>query len=136
MTPGVKLAQAHFESVVSNRVDDFDDQVSDTFRYEFLPPVFGAGPAMLRRWCATLFSIYRQWSFEITDAHEDKDSVVVRVNWRGFDPASPGDTAPEFIDVAMFAYTIKNGKFTQCTASYLEYDEHEELKPQREKYSD
>ena len=128
MTPGIKLAQAHFESVVSNRVEDFDHQVSDTFRYEFLPPVFGAGPVQLRRWCATLFSI--------TDAHEDNGTVMVRVNWRGFDPADPPNTAPEFIDVAMFAYTVKDGKFTQCTASYLEYDEHEELKPKHEKYSD
>ena len=136
MTPGVTLAKAHFDSIVAGRVADFDAQLTSTFRYDFLPPVMGAGPVQVRRWRDVLFSIYRSWSYQITDSHEDAHSAVVRVNWRGSDAVEPDATAPDFFDVAVFAFTLERGRLASCSASYLEYEEHEELQPPKLKYAD
>lgn len=136
MTPGVDLAKAHFDSIVAGRVADFDRQLTSTFRYEFLPPVMGAGPVQVRRWRDVLFSIYQSWAYTITDAHEAKDSVVVRVDWHGFDPAEPSVTAPDFFDVAVFVFTIEDGRLSFCTASYLDYEDHVELQTPKVKYAE
>ena len=126
MRAGLTIARAHFESFVAGRTEDFSNQLSPTFRYNYLPPIMGAGPVQARRWCELLYSIYRSWRFEITDEHEADGEVIMRVNWHGWDPVEPEVTAPDFYDCAIFNFRVGGGLLTSCTACYLDFDERAE----------
>ena len=123
MRAGLKIARAHFESFVAGRTEDFYTQLSPTFRYNDLPPIMGEGPVQARRWRELLYSIYRNWRFEITDEHEADGEVIMRINWHGWDPVEPEVTAADFYDCAIFNFRVGGGLLTGCTACYLDFDE-------------
>ncbi len=126
MTPGVRLVKAHFDSMLSGQWEEFDAQLSPTFRYAFLPPVMGEGPPQAKRWSALLLSIYRTWSFDIIEAHESKEGVTLRIEWFGTNPTD-GDTPAVFHDTTMFMFTLSEGRLATCNATYLDFEEHPEF---------
>ena len=123
MRAGLKIARAHFESFVAGRTEDFYTQLSPTFRYNYLPPIMGEGPVQARRWRELLYSIYRNWRFEIVDEHEADGEVIMRIKWHGWDPVEHEVTAADFYDCAIFNFRVGGGLLTGCTACYLDFDE-------------
>ncbi len=124
---GLTLVRAHFESFVAGDVDDFDSQLTPAFRYEYLPPILGAGPAQARRWRDILFRIYKVWRFEIVDAAERGDDVLLRVDWSGSDPVEPEHSPAIFEDTAVFVFTLEQGRLSSCNACYLDFNDHAEF---------
>lgn len=127
MADGVELVRAHFESFASGRSADFNRQLTPHFRYNYLPPVLGEGAVQARRWMDLLHRIYATWRFEIIDAHQEDDQVIVRTEWWGSDPVEPKDSPQMFHDTALFVFHIENGKLAACSAEYLDFSEHKEF---------
>lgn len=125
MTSGMALAlvHAHLQSFTNGNVEDFDQQLDANFRYAFLPPVMGLGPVHARRWRQMMFSIYREWDYEIIDQHENGDQAILRMEWRASGPVDPDNTPSEFRDTAIAVYRIANCKLIECSASYLDYSD-------------
>lgn len=121
MVSGTALVRAHLDSFMDGRLKDFDWQLATSFRYKYLPPVMGSGPAQARRWRKILFSIYRDWSYQISDEREDKDGVALRVAFIGVDPVEPHDTATCFYDTCVLKYELAGSRISGCDATYLPF---------------
>lgn len=124
MTQGLALVRAHFDSFMAGHVDDFQHQLTPKFRYRFLPPVLGEGPAQARRWRDILFSLYRDWGFELESGHEENGLVFARVSFVGLEPASD-DLASYFYDATLFEFDVTDSRLAGCNAMYLPFDAHE-----------
>jgi hypothetical protein len=127
MADGVELVRAHFESFADGRAADFESQLTPHFRYNYLPPVLGAGAVQSRRWMDLLHRIYATWRFEIIDAHEQNNQVVVRAEWWGSDPVEPQDSPAVFHDTGLFVFRVENGRLAEYSAGYLDFSEHKEF---------
>lgn len=124
MTEGLALATRHLDSMMARRVADFETQLAASFRYEYLPPVMGQGPAQARRWCDLLFSIYRTWRYEIEDANELGPELVLRVRFVGEDPVEPDNTPAYFEDTSVMQFSLSGARLMSCNAVYLPFEAH------------
>jgi hypothetical protein len=122
MLAGLTLALAFLRAYEEDTPEVFADQLTADFRFQYLPPVMGAGPMQARRWCALLHSIYRTWRCEVIDASEAEGEILVRAEWSAADPTAP-DLATTSVDTVMFKFTLSGGRLASCDALFADFVE-------------
>lgn len=122
MKPGLQLVMDHVDSFFAGRVEDYPRQVTADYRHHYLADDLGEGPDSVIRWRNILFTIYKDWRVDVSDAHDHGDEVIIRLNFVGRNPAEANVPAT-CESSAVLHYSIREGKLSGCHSLHPAFEE-------------